>query len=270
MTSLAIASSDLCEAYRSVAPVHVRITSRCRWLHVKNNCGGGARNFSHAHRSAAAPPPGPPLIQSMRWEISMNLLPMRRDVEKSVVSAVKRLGRRVVGRRSRPRYEGCAGEGKGGTKTVWPASLHRLTLGDLNEPQTYPLDKVTWPSSLKELSFERGFNRNIDDVTWPASLEQMYMGINFNRSIDGIEWPASLRRLEFGHSFDRPIDKVVWPTSLKALMFGYQFNKPIDGVVWPAALEELTFGRKFDQRVDGIVWPASLKEVQLWSRRVEL
>ncbi len=125
-----------------------------------------------------------------------------------------------------------------------------------------------WKDTVKELTFDWGFNQPITGVVWPASLLQLSFGGDFNQPIVGVSWPASLQQLRLGidyiagGDFNQPIAGVVWPASLKRLYFGLKFNKPVIGVVWPAVLQELSFGTWFNQPIVGVSWPASLQQLR--------
>ncbi|CAN0056281.1 unnamed protein product [Ectocarpus sp. 6 AP-2014] len=131
------------------------------------------------------------------------------------------------------------------------------------------------------LEFGRAFEGSLDAVpiervAWPTSLRQLTFGGGFNQPIERATFSSSLQRLTFGQVFNQPIERVEWPDSLQALIFGEHFNYPVDNVRWPASLQEVSFGcceatwdyrtvmgSDFDQCISKSVWPASLRRITL-------
>ncbi|CAM9575904.1 unnamed protein product, partial [Ectocarpus fasciculatus] len=111
---------------------------------------------------------------------------------------------------------------------------------------------LSWPETLRKLTFGREFNEPIQGILWPPSLEEIHFGASFNQPIQDIVWPASLRRLTFGHYFDQPVD-IDWPETLRQLTFGHCFDQSIDAVKWPSSLQELVFGAFFNKPIDGVL-----------------
>ncbi|CAN0504410.1 unnamed protein product, partial [Ectocarpus sp. 12 AP-2014] len=140
---------------------------------------------------------------------------------------------------------------------VWPQGLQRLVMDCT--VFMIPLEMMSWPSSLKSLTFAGIFDQPINEIVWPASIQELFLGFRFNQPISEVVWPASLQQLSFGYWFDRPLVGMLWPASLRSLSFGFQFNHPVVDVVWPASLQHLLFGVSFNQPIVGVEWPSSLQ-----------
>lgn len=68
------------------------------------------------------------------------------------------------------------------------------------------------------------FNQSIDRIAWPSSLRQLTVGNNFDQPIVGATWPASLKHLTIG----RCSDEFTVPD--EGLMDSSYFNRPVAGV----------------------------------------
>ncbi|CAM9803171.1 unnamed protein product, partial [Ectocarpus fasciculatus] len=108
----------------------------------------------------------------------------------------------------------------------------RSECGQLMEPSSAAsIGSVVWPRRLTWLVYDS--NAPVNKASWPASLRHLSFGSAFNQPIAGTVWPASLQQLLFGSAFNQPIAGTVWPASLQQLSFGSAFNQPIADVVWP-------------------------------------
>lgn len=142
---------------------------------------------------------------------------------------------------------------------TWPDTIQQLTLECIT---VRPDRSVRWPRTLKRLKVDLGLQR-IEAVSWPVALEELEFGGRFNQRVDGRVWPLGLRRLTFGQSFNRPLDRVVWPIRLQELHFGCMFDQPLGHVHWPPDLKRLTFGDHFNQPISGVRWPETLEEISV-------
>lgn len=141
------------------------------------------------------------------------------------------------------------------SRLSWPSTLRQLSLGCLTN------ELVNWvalPRFLERLALGGRFDQPIESVAWPVSLMYLTLGGLFNQCIADVIWLSSLLLLTFGDNFDQPITDVAWPDSLLQLTFGDSFDQPIADVAWPTSLLQLSFGDTFDQPIADVVWPASL------------
>ena len=56
---------------------------------------------------------------------------------------------------------------------------------------------MSWPASLRNLTFDDDFNQSLDNVSFPVGLglQSLCFGGDFDQSLDNMSWPAGLQTL---------------------------------------------------------------------------
>ena len=99
------------------------------------------------------------------------------------------------------------------------------------------------PRKLTHLEFDV-FDRTVSFMSFPKTLKSISFGYEFNQNIDNVSFPKGLTHLKFGQSFNQGIEyPVTFPESLTHLKFGDSFNQKI--AYFPKSLTHLKFGRSF-------------------------
>ncbi|CAM9974370.1 unnamed protein product [Pylaiella littoralis] len=73
------------------------------------------------------------------------------------------------------------------------------------------LRSIRLPHGLKRLVVDTDVETRVEGVSWPASLKQLSFGEWYNHPISGVVWPASLQQLSFGWIFDHPSPELCGP-----------------------------------------------------------
>ena len=82
-----------------------------------------------------------------------------------------------------------------------PRSLENLTLS----PGTYSLEEVPWPSALRCLTLDGGFNQEMKGAVLPNGLQELTFGRDYNQSLVGVSLPSNLKRVRFGDNFGQSL-----------------------------------------------------------------
>lgn len=73
--------------------------------------------------------------------------------------------------------------------------------------------------------FRDRFNSPLERVSFLTTLRRMTFGRCFSRSITGVVWPKRLQTLSFGDIFNQPMAKVFFPPELAELTVGICLNQ---------------------------------------------
>ena len=261
--NLQLASVQLCVACRSSATLRVRVddatphtllttsNSPQASLRSPNGLETGSPTGSREAAGCGATRVPPVRAHTVVWERSAPTSAQTAEMELLRGARSLQLGRAFSG---------------GLESVAWPEGLVRLELGGRFDWPAKPAKPVSWPSSIRHLTFGQYFDKPVDGVSWPESLETLTFGKWFNQPISGVEWPVSLERLSLGQWYNQPISGLAWPPSLRCLTFEGDFNHAITGAGWPDSLESLKLGHSFDQPVEGVSWPASLRALTFGRR----
>ncbi|CAK9085073.1 unnamed protein product [Durusdinium trenchii] len=141
---------------------------------------------------------------------------------------------------------------------TWPNSLRHLTFGERFDMK---LDGMCWPSGLLTLNLGDQFSQPLEGVHWPSSLQSLTLGCSFNRSLEGMKWPSQLQSLRLGERFNQSLERVIWPESLQHLTFGSDFNQSLECINWPSCLASLSLGDHFNQTLELMAWPVNLRSL---------
>lgn len=179
------------------------------------------------------------------------------------------------------------------TGTIGPESLRVLAFhipSEVTEGNYYvfgtrgifnmPLDRLKFPSGLRELFLGHNFNQRIDSIAWPDGLQRLSMP-GFNQPIHDVKWPPGLKTLEFiqpgeierreflDHlpwdrqewGFDQPLETFL-PMSLETLLLSDNFNQPLQSVTWPSKLAVLGLGAELlEDSLTAVQWPRTLRKI---------
>ncbi|CAM9573226.1 unnamed protein product [Ectocarpus fasciculatus] len=271
------ASLFFCEVCRSCTPVRVRVTAqtpRAMWARTSRLGDGGGRDNGGGGDSSENDWRKVGTKGRKKWN------GWRRQKQQKAGGSQSNAG-------------GFSNGGGGGGGAAASASrLPRLRITSLvwAAPAKHLGDGSDLPSALRELTFDRGFNRRLVGLAWPPTLRKLTFGSSFNRELacqrresrSGPGQPAgstppppicavgSCSGDDDGHRKGKrrendPEIVPLLPASLEELTLGKHFNKPLPprGML-PPGLVSLTLGRNFRQHrsVRDAVWPPTLKVVR--------
>lgn len=267
------ASLFLCELCRSCTPVRVRVdaqTPRAMWARSCRPCDGGGRDDGGGGDSS----------ENDRSKV--------RTRGREKWSGWRRRKQQKAGRAERNAGGFSNAGGSGGATVAAASRLPRLSIASLvwAAPAKHLGDGRDLPSALRELTFDRGFNRRLVGLAWPPKLRKLTFGTSFNRELAhqrresrsgpgqpaGSTPPPPIAAVgscsgDHGHRKGKrrendPEIVPLLPASLEELTLGKHFNKPLppQGLL-PPGLVSLTLGRNFRQHrsVRDAVWPPTLK-----------
>ncbi|CAN0427169.1 unnamed protein product [Ectocarpus sp. 12 AP-2014] len=276
------ASLFLCELCRSCTPVRVRVdaqTPRAMWARTSRPSDGGGRDNRAGGDSSEND--GSKIRAKGRKKWSS----WRRQKRQKAGGAERNAG-------------GSSNGGGGGAAAAAVSRLPRLSITSLvwAAPAKNLGDGSDLPLALRELAFDRGFNRRLVGLAWPPNLRKLTFGSSFNRELacqrresrSGPGQPAGSTppppisaggscRGDRGHRRGKrrendPEIVPLLPASLEELTLGKHFNKPLPprGLL-PPGLVSLTLGRNFRQHrsVSHAVWPRTLKVVRFGEGMLE-
>ncbi|CAN0417844.1 unnamed protein product, partial [Ectocarpus sp. 13 AM-2016] len=267
------ASLFFCELCRSCTPVRVRVdaqTPRAMWARTSRPSDGGGRD----NRAGG--------------DNSENDGSKIRAKGRKKWSSWRRQKRQKAGGAERNAGGSSNGGGGGGGGGGAVSRLPRLSITSLvwAAPAKNLGDGSDLPLALRELTFDRGFNRRLVGLAWPPNLRKLTFGSSFNRELAckrresrsrpgqpaGSTPPPPISaggscRGDGGHRRGKrrendPEIVPLLPASLEELTLGKHFNKPLPprGLL-PSGLVSLTLGRNFRQHRSArhAVWPRTLK-----------
>ena len=109
-------------------------------------------------------------------------------------------------------------------------------------------------------------------VTFPSSLKTLTFGANFNQSLARVALPSTLQSLTFGREFNQSLERVTLPSSLKTLTFGANFNQSLKRVSLPSTLQSLALGDgfHFGESFEQMTLPSTLKSLSVSSRLISI
>ena len=130
-----------------------------------------------------------------------------------------------------------------------------------NRDSISPLEEVTLPQSLREMTFGNDFDQSLAGLKFPSRLQHLTFGDQFNQSLDQTALPANLRSLTFGVNFNQDLQQIRLPSRLQSLTFGWDFNQSLAFVDLPESLRSLSFGYSFDQSIACLNCPKGLQHL---------
>ena len=64
------------------------------------------------------------------------------------------------------------------------------------------------------------FNQSLERVSFPSSLLNLTLGDEFKQSVEAVTFPSNLEKLTFGHAFNQSLELVSLPNTIESLTFG--------------------------------------------------